>query len=127
MQVKQTKRVVSSKAGGKKRINQYVILKQLARGSFGVVKLCRNEDDGQEYAVKIMNKKKLKRKFMGWRSNAYGLVQKELAVLRQIDHPNCVRLYETIDDNHENFAMKRVSGPGDIYPVFRELFSSTEA
>lgn len=35
--------------------------------------------------------------------------------------------YETIDDNHENFAMKRVSGPGDIYPVFRELFSSTEA
>ena len=35
--------------------------------------------------------------------------------------------YETIDDEHENFAMKRVSGPGDIYPVFRELFSSTEA
>jgi uncharacterized sporulation protein YeaH/YhbH (DUF444 family) len=35
--------------------------------------------------------------------------------------------YETIDDNHENFAMKRVSGPGDIYPVLRELFSSTEA
>jgi len=35
--------------------------------------------------------------------------------------------YETIDDEQENFAMKRVSGPGDIYPVFRELFSSTEA
>ena len=35
--------------------------------------------------------------------------------------------YETMEDNHENFAMKRVSGPGDIYPVFRELFSSTEA
>ena len=35
--------------------------------------------------------------------------------------------YETIDDVQENFAMKRVSGPGDIYPVFRELFSSTEA
>jgi len=35
--------------------------------------------------------------------------------------------YDTIDSRHENFAMRRVSGPGDIYPVFRELFSATEA
>lgn len=35
--------------------------------------------------------------------------------------------YELIDDRHAHFAMKRVSGPSDIYPVFRELFSPTEA
>jgi len=35
--------------------------------------------------------------------------------------------YEQIDDALENFAMRRVSGPGDIYPVFRELFSPKEA
>ncbi|MFY0614587.1 MAG: YeaH/YhbH family protein [Hyphomicrobiaceae bacterium] len=35
--------------------------------------------------------------------------------------------YETIDGQHENFAMRRVSGPGEIYPVFRDLFSTTEA
>lgn len=34
--------------------------------------------------------------------------------------------YDTIDGDHENFAMRRVSGPGEIYPVFRELFSPTE-
>lgn len=34
--------------------------------------------------------------------------------------------YDTIDSDHENFAMRRVSGPGEIYPVFRELFSPTE-
>jgi uncharacterized sporulation protein YeaH/YhbH (DUF444 family) len=35
--------------------------------------------------------------------------------------------YEQIDDTLKNFAMRRVSGPGDIYPVFRELFSPKEA
>jgi uncharacterized protein len=35
--------------------------------------------------------------------------------------------YEQIDDALQNFAMRRVSGPGDIYPVFRELFSPKEA
>ncbi len=34
--------------------------------------------------------------------------------------------YETLEDEHANFAMRRVSGPGEIYPVFRELFSPTE-
>ena len=36
---------------------------------------------------------------MGRRKNAYHLVEKELAVLQQIEHPNCVRLFETIDDD----------------------------
>ena len=94
-----TKSVVSSKIGGKKKINQYMIGNVLAKGSFGVVKLCQSEDDGQQYAVKIMDKKMLKRKFIGFRKNAYDLVKKELAVLCQIDHPNCVRLIETIDDD----------------------------
>ena len=35
--------------------------------------------------------------------------------------------YETIDNRHDNFAMRHVAGPGDIYPVFRELFSPAEA
>lgn len=31
--------------------------------------------------------------------------------------------YEELDGNEENFAMKRVSRPQDIYPVFRDLFA----
>ncbi len=34
--------------------------------------------------------------------------------------------YDEITEEHENFAMRRVSSPGDIYPVFRELFSASE-
>ena len=33
------------------------------------------------------------------------------------------RAYQEVSDQWRNFAMKRISKPGDIYPVFRELFS----
>ena len=33
------------------------------------------------------------------------------------------RSYRTVADGWPNFAMKRISKPGDIFPVFRELFS----
>ena len=33
------------------------------------------------------------------------------------------RGYAKVAETAANFAMKRVAGPGDIYPVFRELFA----
>ncbi len=33
------------------------------------------------------------------------------------------RSYRMVSDNWPNFEMKRIATPGDIYPVFRELFS----
>jgi uncharacterized sporulation protein YeaH/YhbH (DUF444 family) len=33
--------------------------------------------------------------------------------------------YDELTGEHENFAMRRVSSPGEIYPVFRELFSAS--
>jgi uncharacterized protein len=33
--------------------------------------------------------------------------------------------YKEIADRHKHFAMRRVTNPGEIFPVFHELFSST--
>ena len=33
------------------------------------------------------------------------------------------RAYKAVNDRWSNFQMKRIARPGDIYPVFRELFS----
>ena len=33
--------------------------------------------------------------------------------------------YDQLKSNHKQFAMRRVSSPGEIYPVFHELFSSS--
>ena len=35
--------------------------------------------------------------------------------------------YKEIADRHKHFAMRRVSNPSEIYPVFHELFSSSAA
>jgi len=35
--------------------------------------------------------------------------------------------YEGLAPKHRQFAVKRVTSPGDIYPVFHDLFSSTSA
>ena len=36
------------------------------------------------------------------------------------------RAYRGIDAEWPNFEKKRIAEPGDIYPVFRELFSTRE-
>ena len=35
--------------------------------------------------------------------------------------------YSQLGEKQSNFAMRQVSQPGEIYPVFRELFSGSEA
>jgi hypothetical protein len=37
------------------------------------------------------------------------------------------RNYQQVAGDWSNFAMKRVADPGDIYPVFRELFAKQES
>ncbi|MDH3236609.1 MAG: YeaH/YhbH family protein, partial [Alphaproteobacteria bacterium] len=36
------------------------------------------------------------------------------------------RNYQEVSGAWPNFEMKRVASPGDIYPVFRELFAKQE-
>jgi serine/threonine protein kinase len=54
------------------------------RGGFGKVKLCYNEETKLKYAIKILDKDKLQRKFMGIGKNAYHLVENELEVLMKL-------------------------------------------
>lgn len=48
--------------------------------------------------MKIANKSKLKRKFLARERSAYTLLEKEIAILKKLDHPNTVKLVEVIDD-----------------------------
>lgn len=42
--------------------------------------------------------------------------------ITQDEHQSLWREYLKVKEMYENFAMQRITGPADIYPVFRELF-----
>lgn len=82
---------------GTKMINSFEVIKALGKGAFGKVKLCKDSHDGHLYAIKIMDKTVLKKKRQGM-SNMLESVKKEIAIMKKLSHPNCVRMYEVIDD-----------------------------
>ena len=52
------------------------------------------------------------------------LDEREIDIFRDSEDGAALwRAYKVIGDNWPNFDMKRIARPGDIYPVFRELFS----
>ena len=47
---------------GKRKLNQYVLQRDIGRGSFGVVQIAKDEDTGREYAVKEFSKMRLRKR-----------------------------------------------------------------
>jgi serine/threonine protein kinase len=81
-------------------INQYSLKHELGRGAFGVVRMAV-QDEGTaracEVAVKILDKRALKRKRVGRFGNALQGVQREVAIWKKLDNVHCVNLFEVID------------------------------
>lgn len=82
---------------GLKKINQYTILKELDRGTQGKVKLASNSQ-GKLFAIKVANKKKLRKTLLNVKNSTYTQLEREIAILKKLDHPHVVKLIEVIDD-----------------------------
>jgi serine/threonine protein kinase len=75
-------------------IKDYVVSrKRIGKGSFSTIYKAFNTKDGRDYAIKevIIDKKSIK-------SN----VKREFLVLKKLDHPNIVKLYDLIIDTNYN-------------------------
>lgn len=74
-------------------------MKTIGKGSFGKVKLVLNTDENNKaYAMKVLNKRKLKKIFVGKTRTAMQDVMQEIAIMKKLDHENVVRLFEVLDD-----------------------------
>ena len=109
-------------------VNDYAVGAQLGEGAFGRVVRATYKPTKEERAIKILTRSVLRRKRMG-RGTAYDSVLREIAVMKRLDHPNCVRLFEVIDDpEHDELylVMEYVDGGDLSAPIKKKLFTSED-
>ncbi|KAI8145736.1 kinase-like domain-containing protein [Fennellomyces sp. T-0311] len=112
-----------------RKINNYLLKREIGRGAFGTVHLGIDTNTNQEYAIKEFSKSRLRRKeqsamlrragprgrgrgrIMGlgvgrsatpMNDNPLDLVRGEMAILKKLNHPNMVKLYEVLDDPNDD-------------------------
>ncbi|KAH9601602.1 Protein kinase domain [Trypanosoma melophagium] len=92
--VKLTDRTVLGRNGGKRMVNDYVVLRKIGVGSNGNVVLVQHAETKELYAMKVLKfDKKLNERQLK-------IIRSEIAVLKKVSHPNVVRLHEVIGDRH---------------------------
>ncbi|NXT78717.1 DAPK2 kinase, partial [Zapornia atra] len=104
----------------------YELLEKLGSGHFGVVRRCRERSTGTFYAAKFVKTRRC-------RSSRLGLeraqVEREVAILRQLDHPNIMRLHDLFSSRAEVVLILELIGGGELFDFIaeKEMLSEEEA
>lgn len=89
--------------------------KKLGEGAYAVVHTAINKKTNDRIAMKIYDKEKILSNASRKRS-----VSREIELLRRLEHPNIVRLYESIDTKKTlNLVMEHVEGKS-LYEFVKE-------
>ncbi|CAM1505567.1 Fc.00g112040.m01.CDS01 [Cosmosporella sp. VM-42] len=114
------------------RVNQYTILEEIGRGSYGAVHIATDQY-GNEFAVKEFSKARLRKRAQSHilrqggprgprrfglprpasggpfgsaraeeEKDALHLIREEIAIMKKLNHPNLVQLIEVLDDPEED-------------------------
>ena len=75
--------------------DEYNLMDRIGSGSFGTVHKWMNKINNSIWAVKIINKSNLTK-------HKLTEIEKEVEIIRDLDHPNIVKIYESFED-HKNF------------------------
>ena len=75
------------------KIEDYLITKELGKGSYAVVKLAKHKITKEKYAIKIYTKESL------LDPQKRNTVKNEINILKQLNHINIMKLYEVIDSS----------------------------
>lgn len=88
---------------------KYYIKGSLGKGNFGVVSLGVRKSDGKEFAIKTISKKISLKKL----KKIDSLVN-EINLLRLMDHPKVIKLYEVYESNRHLFLIMEYARKGDL-------------
>ncbi|TNV82197.1 hypothetical protein FGO68_gene11040 [Halteria grandinella] len=102
--------------------DDYLIGKVLGTGAFGEVRLCTHRKTGAKRAVKI-----IKKSFLQGKEETRFL--QEIEILKQMDHPNIVRMFEVYQDPKRYFIVTEHCSGGELFDqiIKRPYYSERDA
>ena len=93
----------------KMRLGDYTLGTTLGEGEFGKVKIGWKKEASTQVAVKIIRKEKLDS------PGRMTKVHREIAILKQLDHPNIVHLYEMVETDHTIGIILEYASGGELF------------
>ncbi|CAG9315137.1 unnamed protein product [Blepharisma stoltei] len=87
----------------------YRLGESLGSGGFGEVRICFHRENGNKRAVKIMRKDLMKN------DRKRDDLEKEISILKSMDHPNIVRLYEFFEDTKRLYIVMEYCSGGELF------------
>ncbi|KAK3731837.1 hypothetical protein QZH41_020198 [Actinostola sp. cb2023] len=85
----------------------YDIGRKIGDGNFAVVRQCTSKSSKKDFALKIIDKRKI--------SGKEKMIEDEISIMRRCRHPNIVRLYEDYDTTTEMFLVMEFVRGGDLF------------
>ncbi|XP_045466039.1 serine/threonine-protein kinase GL21140 [Harmonia axyridis] len=100
---------------------KYTVGRSIGDGNFAVVRLCKDNSDNKEYALKIIDKSKCKGK--------EDMIENEVKILRKISHPNIMSLISDQDTKNLLFLVCEYVQGGDLFDAIAlaQKFSEEQA
>ena len=96
----------------------YSFKRVLGHGQFGTVREAVAQRNQRTVAIKSVSKEKIKKDLY--------LLRRELEVMRQIDHPNVIKYFETYEDEKYIHIVMELCTGGDLLDKLIDLGSLTE-
>ncbi|NWW81552.1 DAPK2 kinase, partial [Climacteris rufus] len=95
----------------------YELLEKLGSGHFGVVRLCRELSTGAFYAAKFVKLQRCQGSRLGLEQVQ---VEREVAILRQLNHPNIMRLHDLFASRAEVVLVLELISGGELFDFIVE-------
>ncbi|XP_055998357.1 serine/threonine-protein kinase DCLK2-like isoform X3 [Ostrea edulis] len=92
--------------------NRYDLGRTLGDGNFAIVRQSKLKAGGGEYAMKVIDKPKLKGK--------EHMVENEIEIMKDCHHPNIVKLYEEYETSDKIYLVMELVKGGDLFDAITQ-------
>jgi serine/threonine protein kinase len=94
-------------------LTEFRIIKQIGQGGFSKVYLAEHQKSGNRFALKKLNLNKIS-------EPDFNLLISELTIHSKLNHPNVVKLYDSVVENNDLFIIMEYCPDGNLFDFMRK-------